>query len=109
MRICDVCGQIDDHPRVLHMFGPDGAPSLRSDLMRSVATHDGLSDEERQAAIDELADPRSAFRHHDCCVSSGCPEGTCGPALEAVGGRGKTGKDLLKAVLQYTGPQTQEG
>lgn len=100
MRVCDVCGKIDDHPRVQHMFGATGAPSVRADLMRSVALHDDMTDEERQAALDELADPRSALRHHDCCVESGCPEGTCGPVLELTGGRGKTGKDLLKVLQQ---------
>lgn len=106
LRVCDVCGQVDDHPRVQHMFGAN-APAVSRGIISKIAGNRDLNEEVKARALDELLDTTSALRHHDCCAAAGCPDGVCGVILEAAGGVGKTGEALLK-LLQANGAKTQK-
>lgn len=100
-RVCDLCGQVDDHPRAVHLLGPDEAPNVPHQLILEVASRSDLDEATKAAAVEELTDPRSALRHHDCCASAGCPAGTCGLVLDAADARGKTGGALLAAIQRH--------
>lgn len=67
LRFCDVCGQLDDHPR--HVTGlpadsTEGTPS--KEFLDSLAPGAPIS------AIAELMNPRTIVRHMDCCAANGC-------------------------------------
>ena len=70
---CDICGLVDDHPR-----------------------HHVNDVDPRTGA------PLVSTRHFDCCVSVGCPDGSC-PAILATA-NGAHGLDLVDHVLNVWGP-----
>jgi hypothetical protein len=93
LRPCDVCGQIDDHPRHVHATAPgewEPAPGVIDQIRAALrnGTYNPLT------AADVLAmatDPLTAYRHMDCCRAIGCPTGACdavpdlrGPKLVAA-------------------------
>ena len=75
LRICDVCGQVDDHPRHLVMYAPDTVP-VNQEHLASVIAMDGVSAEDKASIIADIIDTTTQYRHMDCCRSLGCvPEG----------------------------------
>ena len=94
LRVCDLCGGVDDHPR--HTFaGTDTgvyAPSV--DVLAKVAREAPEADVHRLIA--DLLDTSSREHHLDCCAAAGCPTGTCGEVMHAA--RGKRGAALLKHI-----------
>jgi len=93
MRVCEVCGGYDDHPRhvVESVNGEVGVPSAEViDTM--------VQNEASGQAIAEAMDPTTQMRHLDCCRDAGCPDGSCETQLE--GAEGKTGKELLTFLLR---------
>lgn len=90
LRLCDVCGGLDDHPR--HVTGlPGGATGGAPDQ----AFLDALPDGCPAYAIAELLDPTTYVRHMDCCAAQGCS--IC-KETEAVHG-GLRGDALLENIL----------
>lgn len=85
-RLCDVCFQVDDHPRHVRFVLDGGVPS-QAELAR---IPDGTS----ATAIAEVLDPTSVVRHFDCCAANGCP--TCPEQLK-LAGRAR-GNKLLAAI-----------
>lgn len=67
LRLCDVCGQLDDHPR--HVQGvPPGFPgAVPSDEFIA-----NLAADVPPYAVVELTDPTTIVRHQDCCAAQGC-------------------------------------
>lgn len=78
-RLCDVCGQLDDHPRHVTAvpIGYDGA-------VPDDAFLDRLPDGAPARAIAELMDPSTLVRHLDCCAAAGCE--SCQQAEQVNGG-----------------------
>lgn len=88
LRLCDLCGGLDDHPRhvidgvtigkpsdeTLEMFDLSGAPV---------------------SAIEQLFSPTVRVRHIDCCAAAGCP--VCQVTEKAT--EGKRGDELIKLVV----------
>lgn len=95
MRMCDSCGQIDDHPRHVHGTGTGEANTTPEVLSLAVAASEG-DEEARQAVLRHAQDSTTQMKHLDCCAADGCPDGTC--QLTAQGAAGKTGPDMLKHV-----------
>lgn len=96
LRVCDLCGAVDDHPRhvvagnIRGTFAPsDGA------LERVMAE---APDGERNRLVRELMDTTSSDRHLDCCRDNGCPDGSCGVMTEGAGA--KTGKAMLDHLMK---------
>lgn len=91
VRGCELCGQVDDHPRVVHPFlvNQDVATDKRDLLIEN-----GL----RGNLLDEVLDPTSRVAHHDCCSQAGCPTGVCDQVVAENGG--KTGAALLKSITK---------
>jgi hypothetical protein len=106
LRVCDVCGGVDDHPRHT-IAGEKGTagPPLRSSVA-AVMGNESLTTEQKAAALEDLYDTSSQLRHMDCCRKVGCPSGTCDHVAELGGVDGVTGADLLahlednRSVLQ---------
>ena len=90
VRACDVCGQVDDHPRHVIGVAEGGVPS--DDVIDKIIKA-GASG----AAIRQVMDPATTIRHMDCCAAAGCPDGSCN-AIHAAAGNDKplTGEKLLK-------------
>jgi hypothetical protein len=70
-RPCDVCGQVDDHPRhIVHV--EEKHPITGQDL--------------------------SLMRHMDCCAQAGCPDGSCDVIVDHA--KGKQGEQLRAHVVK---------
>lgn len=108
VRVCDLCGGVDDHPR--HSI----AGTLRKNLVtgESERVGDGMfpapdddmigkviaasPEADRVRLLRDLMDTSSSDRHLDCCAADGCPDGTCGPQ---VAGSTGTGQKMLDHVM----------
>jgi hypothetical protein len=82
LRSCDVCGQVDDHPR--HTHHPEAPVDVNSEHIDAVLDL-GLDSEVRNRIVREISDPMSQQRHFDCCRAAGCPDGTCNDAPDLTG------------------------
>lgn len=91
LRICDVCGQVDDHPR--HVFVTAGLP-VNSDHLQSVLSMD-LDPDVRSTIAADVVDTTTQLRHMDCCREVGCPDGTCN-AIAETGAADLKGAALVK-------------
>src|SRR4051812_16120354 len=67
MRLCDVCGQLDDHPRHVIAHHPQSTDGTQS---ADVVIPPGQSIP--TAALLEFGRPNVSVRHMDCCASQGC-------------------------------------
>ena len=95
LRVCDLCGGVDDHPR--HVIAGSETGSLPASsgvaLRKVLAAVADLPEDEQDRLLNDLMDTSSSDRHYDCCATAGCPHNLCGPLL--AGAKGKTGKALL--------------
>lgn len=75
LRVCDLCGGVDDHPR--HVLTGEPFPTPGEDIVQKVIAN---APADRLAFLmRELLDTTASDRHMDCCRTAGCPDGTCGP------------------------------
>lgn len=94
-RQCDVCGQVDDHPRHRVVFGAqDNPPPVDQDLIETVIANNSLSARDRSIIIRSINDPTDQLRHIDCCAQVGCPDGSC-DAIRRTGAEKLRGPKLL--------------
>lgn len=95
LRVCDLCGQVDDHPR--HTFGgpqPNMFRQAPDDIVNKVL--DAAPADQRARLLRDLMDTSSLDLHKDCCRDAGCPTGTCNDELDEVGElRGPELRDAL--------------
>jgi hypothetical protein len=78
VRVCDVCGGVDDHPRHVLAGGDKGSwPVVNEAAVAAVLANEALSPEEKAHHVADLVDTTSQYRHYDCCRAVGCPTGTC--------------------------------
>ncbi len=79
VRVCDLCGGVDDHPRHSLLGGEPGAHSAPSpETVRKVSSAiAGLDAETGDRLLAELLDTGTTDRHLDCCRTAGCPTGDC--------------------------------
>lgn len=97
LRVCDLCGGVDDHPR--HSFGgpqPDAFRPPTDEIVEKVLAAAPAAD--RARLLRELMDTSSIDLHKDCCRDAGCPTGTCGEELGDVGEL--RGADLRDALTE---------
>lgn len=94
IRVCDVCGQVDDHPR--HTFGAaSGTFRVNQGALASVLSTDmAIMDQVR--LITEISDTSTQYRHMDCCAQAGCPDGSCTAIIGEV--KGAQGDALVKKL-----------
>ena len=99
VRMCDLCGGVDDHPRHVFAHAPgDG----RTDPELAAKALDSASDETaRSAVIAHLQDDSTTVRHMDCCREAGCPDGTCNEVT--AGAEDLRGDKLVKHLENQKG------
>lgn len=99
LRVCDLCGGVDDHPRHVIAGGPPDVFTQPSDeiLTRVLAAAPAA---ERARLIRDLMDTSSSDRHLDCCREAGCPDGTCN--TQTTGAETKRGEALLTHLVALT-------
>jgi hypothetical protein len=78
LKVCDVCGGVDDHPR--HSFlgtvgGGDLITRPAPEIVDRVINMAPL--DQRARLVAELLDTTTTDRHPDCCRTVGCPTGDC--------------------------------
>lgn len=98
LRVCDLCGGVDDHPRHV-IAGPVGAAIFDAPddgIINAVIAN--APTDLRARLISDLLDPATRDRHLDCCAAAGCPLDADDPAscgTRTAGAAGKTGANLL--------------
>jgi hypothetical protein len=96
LRVCDLCGGVDDHPRhVLVGDVADSFPAPSDEIIGRVSELAG--DVDRGRLLRDLMDTTSSDRHLDCCAAAGCPDGTCDRQVEGAGS--KTGKAMVAHLM----------
>ena len=76
LRICDVCGGVDDHPRHTLAAGQGEIPVNQANLAK-VLDDTSLSTADKARIVADIVDTTTQLRHMDCCRQVGCPDGTC--------------------------------
>ena len=95
LKVCDVCGAVDDHPRHV-IAGSVGNVFPAPDPAIVEAVVANSPNEERSRLLADLLDTSSQERHMDCCAQVGCPTGQCTEVMHAAGSR--RGAALLKHI-----------
>lgn len=80
LRICDVCGTVDSHPR--HVFVTSRLP-VNQEHLDAVLADESLSVDASQLVRD-ITDTTVQQRHMDCCRGAGCPDGACDAVLATL-------------------------
>ena len=107
-RVCDLCGQVDDHPRHVIAGVIDGVHPVDEVLRQAVIDNLGELFSAGKVTVEQVlrvgadyTDTTSSDRHLDCCAAAGCPTGTC--AGQVVGADGKTGAAMRRHLLKAGG------
>jgi hypothetical protein len=94
LRVCDLCGGVDDHPRHVIAGTEERAfPKPSDEILQKVIAAAPTDDVAR--LVGDLVDTTSSDRHLDCCASAGCPTGTCAPQVAGAPGAGRKMLDHL--------------
>ena len=94
LRVCDLCGAVDDHPRHV-LSGGDGWPRPDRTIVDKVMA--AAPADQRARLVDELLDTGVSDRHMDCCRAAGCPDGTCN--TQTAGAEMLRGAGLLAHLM----------
>lgn len=102
LRVCDLCGGVDDHPR--HSF----AGTVPGEAVTQAPTQevvdkvlDAAPADQRSALLATLYDVTTTDRHRDCCAAAGCPaagDPKDGCNVLVAGAKG-TGKAMLQNIV----------
>jgi len=96
MRICDACGQVDDHPRHVIAYADGDGVTDPEVALKAIEAATGLG--VGAEILAQVQDGSTIMRHMDCCRSLGCPDGTCNEVT--AGAEDKTGNALLKHLTK---------
>lgn len=102
MRVCDLCGDVDDHPRHVLAGRDIGTFDPPSDEIVTKVL-DNAPPEHRARLLRDLQDTGTQERHLDCCREAGCPMPADHPlhcANRTLGAERKRGKALLTHLEQ---------
>lgn len=105
LRVCDLCGGVDDHPRHV-IAGPDRDrfPRVPDKIVDQVLANAPAAD--RGRLLRDLMDSGSSDRHMDCCRAHGCPDGSCDQLT--AGAEDLRGAELLQHLVANQ-QQNEEG
>lgn len=78
LRVCDVCGVVDENPRHVFALAENEAPAPRQSVVETVLNDTTLSADVKAAVLGDLYDTTLEIRHVSCCAAAGCP--TCAGA-----------------------------
>lgn len=97
LRVCDLCGGVDDHPRhVIAGTTPGTVTAPTAETVRKVIANAPKDEADRLLA--DLVDTASSDRHMDCCREAGCPDGSC--IVVTAGAEEKRGASLLAHLVR---------
>lgn len=96
LRLCDSCGQIDDHPRHVFATAPDQGASDPEVLRKAMNSAKNAA--EKDAVLAAAMDGSIVTKHMDCCEADGCPDGSCTEVRK--GAEDKKGADLVKHLTK---------
>lgn len=96
MRMCDSCGQVDDHPR--HVHGVESGAATNPEV--AAAAVEAAAPEDKAAIIAQIQDQTTVMKHMDCCRADGCPDGSCN--IVTAGAEDKRGSALVKHLTSRT-------
>lgn len=100
LRVCDLCGGVDDHPRHVLAGNDEGSfPQPLEAILNRVM--DAAPAADRARLVRDLVDTTSSDRHLDCCAADGCPTGTCGPQVAGAPG---VGAQMLDHLVNLADP-----
>lgn len=106
LRVCDVCGQVDDHPR--HVFaGPVGYFEVNDQLAESILDSE-LASADKNRIYREVLDTSVQQRHMDCCAEAGCPDGSCNQIIQTMPKGYVKGAKLQKHLISGAVDQVGE-
>lgn len=99
VRICDLCGGVDDHPRhvIAHAAGEGVTPH---DV--GLRALEAAPKEHKAAILAQISDTSTTMRHMDCCRDAGCPDGSCSEVT--AGAEDKRGSALVKHLTREKHP-----
>lgn len=100
LRVCDLCGGVDDHPRHV-LSGGTAFPKPGDDIVERVLANAPAA--ERGRLVNELLDTSASDRHMDCCRAAGCPTGDC--STQTAGAEQMRGGNLLEHLMAKVGDQ----
>jgi hypothetical protein len=95
LRICDGCGQVDDHPR--HVFVTAGLP-VNQEHVDAVLADESIPAAAKGQLVRDIVDTTVQQRHMDCCRDLGCPDRSCDAVLATLS-QPATGKKLLDHIV----------
>jgi hypothetical protein len=98
LRVCDLCGGVDDHPRHV-IAGADPNVVVVTQPSEDVINRvlELAPAQDRARLLRDLMDTSSSDRHMDCCRAAGCPDGSCD--VQTAGAETKRGAALLKHLM----------
>lgn len=100
LRVCDLCGGVDDHPRHIIAGAADAFDPPTDEIVTSVLDNAAAAEVDAHTLARLLRDLHSVAaqdRHMDCCRGVGCPTGACDQ--QTAGAPDKTGAQLLKHLV----------
>lgn len=100
MRMCDICGQVDDHPRHIHAAAV-GEATTTQEVAKAAMRHILKLKDNGEAlalAVAHMQDSTTRMAHMDCCVEAGCPDGSCSEIVATLP-KGYVKGDALKEHL----------
>lgn len=80
LRVCDLCGGVDDHPRHVIAGAAAAFEPPSDEIVTAVLTNAAAADVDSHTLARLLRDLHSVAaqdRHMDCCRQAGCPTGAC--------------------------------
>jgi hypothetical protein len=96
LRVCDLCGGVDDHPRhVIAGAAPDAFAQPDEEILSRVL--ELAPPGERARLVRDLMDTAASDRHMQCCRAAGCPDGSCD--VQTAGAENLRGADLLEHLM----------
>ena len=103
VRICDVCGGVDDHPRHTIAYPVGQAPAPDPEVFKKIVANlgDRIGTDVGAACIQDFYDTTVQLRHMDCCREVGCYDGTCN--VVTTGAEDLRGPDLQAHLESRTG------
>ncbi|MEV6297846.1 hypothetical protein AB0M02_00400 [Actinoplanes sp. NPDC051861] len=99
LRVCDLCGGVDDHPRHVLTDPAQGFEKPSDAVVDQVLAEAPAA--ERSRLVRELLDTSASDRHMDCCRVAGCPTGDCG--TQTAGAEELRGGALLAHLMEGAG------
>lgn len=104
LRVCDVCFQVDDHPRH-QIANPIGAVPVDYEGLKTVLRNVDAQTDAGGKVIADFLDTSTQLRHLDCCRASGCPDGTCDAVTS--GAESLKGEELQRHLESRTPDQVE--